>query len=350
VLRAIAEFHERGGETRALHMLLERSATDARRALATGRFDAGLFEVISTVAELRGATDTALVAQATLAALSGEEVPVSGAGPNAGDPKLDEVLAPDLLNGAFRALLKKSGDILDQAYPVDLRSIRAAPLPLESGAFVGFVRQLADSFGVRGLEVLASPALGPVCMPIGSDPPTLVFGQALLDSNDDAARYFLIIRSLKVLQARAAALSRTAPIELWPVLAGYLGMFAPNFAPQGVDAKKLAEAQQRLKNVPRRRMDDDVQTLALEVIGAIGNRASQVATALHQWGNRTGLLALGSPTASLRGLAFSAGLTGGPPTEGAERIKWVIRNPEARDLATFSVSEAYADARKRVGL
>lgn len=349
VLRAVAEFHERGGDVRALHVLLERAATDARRALATGRFDPHLFETIATVAELRGAADAALVAQATLAALAGEELAVSGAGPNACNPSLDDVLAPDLLNGAFRALLAKSGDLLDAAYPVDLRALRAAPLPHESAAFVAFVRQLAGAFGIHMLEVMGSPVLGAVCMPIGAETPTLVFGQALLDSTDDAARYFLMMRSLKLLQARASALSRVAPIELWPVIAAYLGQFAPNFAPQGVDARKLADAQQRLRNVPKRRLDDDVPVLALEVIGAIGNRASQVATALHQWGNRTGLLAVGSPSAALRGLAFAAGQSGGPP-QGPDRVKWVIRNPEARDLATFSVSENYAEARRRVGL
>jgi hypothetical protein len=350
VLRAVAQFHERHGEARALQILLERAVTDARRALATGRFDAGLFETIGTVADLRGASDAALVAQATLAALKGEETAIVGAGPLAGEPRLDEVLAPDLLSGAFRALLKKTGDMLDAAYPFDLRSVRATPLPAASGAFIDFVRQLAESFAIRGLEVLASPVLGPVCVPVGSDPPALVFGQALLDSTDDAARYFLMMRSLKILQTRATALSRTAPIELWPVLAAYLGQFTPSFSPQGVDAKKLAEAQQRFKNLQRRRPDDDVPVLALEVISAIGNRASQVATALHQWGNRTGLLALGDPTAALRGLAFVAGQAGGPPPEGSERIKWIVRNPEARDLATFSVSDAYAEARKRVGL
>jgi tetratricopeptide (TPR) repeat protein len=350
VLRALAEFHERGGEIRALQILLERATTDARRALATGRFDPGLFETIGTVAELRGAPDAALVAQATLAALKGEEVAITGAGPRAADPTLDDLLAPDLLNGAFRALLKKSGDILDAAFPADLRALGAAPLAGESTAFVAFVRELAQVFAIPDLSVLASPVLGPVCMPVGTEPATLVFGRALLDSSDEAARYFLIMRSLKILAARASALSRTAPIELWPVLAAYLRQFAPSFSPQGVDARKLADAEQRLRNVPKRRMDDDVPVLALEVVGAIGNRASQVATVLHQWGNRTGLLAVGSPTAALRGLGFAAGQAAGPPAEGADRVKWVVRNPEARDLATFSVSEAYAEARRRVGI
>jgi hypothetical protein len=31
-------------------------------------------------------------------------------------------------------------------------------------------------------------------------------------------------------------------------------------------------------------------------------------------------------------------------------MKWITRNPEARDLAVFSVSDAYAEARRQLGL
>ncbi|MEI9951032.1 MAG: hypothetical protein WDO74_19150 [Pseudomonadota bacterium] len=350
VLRAVAEFQQRHGETRATQVLLDRAATDARRALATGRFEPGFFEILATVAELKSAGDSALVARATLAALHGEEVPVPAAGPIAGDPRLDELLAPELVSSPLRALLQKSGDVLDAAYPVDLRTMRAQPMPVESAAFTSYVQQVAAAFGIRGLEVFTSPTLGAVCIPVNSGTAQLVFGQALLDSEDDAARYFLMIRSLKILQGKAAALSRTAPIDLWPVLAAYLSLFAPNWIPQGVEAKKLAEAQRRIQSVMPPKLDDAVPVLALEVIGAIGNRASLLGTALHQWGNRTALLSAGSLVASLRGVSFAVGQPGGPPKEGPERVKWIVRNPEARDLATFCVGEQYAEARTRLGL
>jgi uncharacterized protein HemY len=350
VLRAVAEFQRRGGEMRAMQVLLDRAATDARRALATGRFEPGFFEVLATVAELKNAGDAAIVARSTLAALHGEEVPVPAAGPIAGDPRLDDLLAPDLVSPPLRALLKKSGDILDAAYPVDLRSLRAAPLPASSAAFASYVQQVAAAFGIRELQIFASPTLGPVCMPVGSAPPQIVFGQALLDSEDDASRYFLLIRSLKILQGSAAALSRTAAVDLWPVLSAFLSLFAPTWIPQGVDAKKLAETQKRISAVMRTNLDDDVPMLALEVIGAIGNRASLLGTALQQWGNRTALLSAGSLVASLRGVALASPQPGSPPREGAERVKWIVRNPEARDLATFGVSEQYAEARGRLGL
>jgi tetratricopeptide (TPR) repeat protein len=349
VLRALVEMHQRANEQRAATVLLDRAATDARRALATGRFDPALFEMLASVAELRGAHDAASLATATLMSLSGEDMPVAATGQAAGDARLDDQIAPDLITPALRALLKKAGDVLDAGYPVDLRALKAAPLPVSSQAFVTFVQNVAQSFGLRGLEVFASPALGPVCMPVSTNPPVIVFGQTLLDHADDAARFFLLMRSLKILQGRAAALSRTPPIELPAVVSAFLSLFASNWTPQGVDAKKLSEARAKLQQAMRGRLDDDVPVLALEVIGSLGNRVSQLGTALHQWGDRCGLLAVGSPNAALRGLALAAGQLAGPPA-GPERVKWVIRNPEARDLAVFSVSEGYADARSRLGV
>jgi len=351
VLRALAEFYRRGGEATALNVLLDRAANDARRALGTGRFDASLFEALATVAELRGGTDAARVANATLAALNGTEPDLPGAGLAAGDARLDDLLAPELLTLPLRALLKKVGDPLDAAYALDLRSIRATPLPAEAVGFAQQIQQMATAFGVHNVEVYVSSALGPVCAPASSAPPRLVFGSSLLDkSADDAARTFLVLRSLKLLQSRTAALSRAAPIDLWPMVAGLLSVFAPSWAPPGVDAKKVAEHQQRFKSALVRQFDDDVPVLALEVIGSIGNRASQLGTAVNQWGNRTGLLALGSPATALLGVAVASGHPEGLPSDPAERLKWIVRNPEARDLAVFSVSEQYADARRRLGL
>lgn len=349
LLRAAAEFYHRGGEERALAVLLDRSAADARRALATGRFDASFFEVLGTVAELRGGADAATVAAATIAALEGrEEAAVRGAGPAAGDARLDELLAPELLTLPLRALLRKAGDALDAAYPLDLRALRAAPLPAQAHEFLGHVRQVASAFGINALEVFVSPMVGPSCLPVSSNPPQIVFGTELLESPDDAARYVVLIRTLKILQAHASTIARTAPIDLWPLTAAFLGVFATNWQPQGVDAKRFAEARQRIQPAIPRNLDDDVPILALEVIGSIGNRASQLATTVNQWGNRAALLAIGSPSAALRGVATT--LNQELPASGAERAKWVVRHPEARDLAVWSVSEPYAEARRRLGL
>lgn len=346
VLRALAEFYARTGESRALNVLLDRTANDARRALGTGRFDPSFFEALGSVAELRGDQDSAIVATATLRAIQGgEPIPVRGGGAIAGQPRFDDMLAPDLLSLPLRSFIQKTGNALDGAYAMDLRAMRAQPLPQEMQGFRQQIAQLAASYGVHNLEVLVAPHIGKSVQPASTNPPQLVIGKELLDADDQAVLYFLVFRALKLIQANACALSRTAPIDLWPVLAALLSLFADNWQPQGADAKKFAVAQQRIRATLPRSLDDDVPVLALEVIGGIGNRASQLATALHEWGNRTALLAIGDPRAALRAIAG-----GELPEEDAERAKWVTRNAEARDLAVFSVSEKYAQARQALGL
>ncbi len=351
VLRAVADAHRRHDEMAALNVLLDRAAAEARRALAHGRFDAAFFGILEATAELRGHADGASVAGATAAAIEGKpDVEVRGAGAAASSPALDDLLAPELLSSALRTLLKKLPAVLDAAYPVDLRALRAGPMPPARAEFAAEIRAVAESMGVRSLELLVSPALSSVAIPAQSFPARIVLGQGLLDVEDEAARYFCLVRALKIVQVNGGAFARIAPIDLWPATAALLSALAPGFQAQGVDAAKLADAKRRIDaSLPPRR-DEELATLALEVGGAIGNRASQLGQAVGQWASRTALLAVGSPSIALRGVALSLGQGEPPPTDPTERMKWVLRQPEAKDLATFSVSDGYAEARRQVGL
>lgn len=350
LLRALAEHYQRGDETAPLNMTLDRAVNDARRALSTGRFDPSFFELIATAAELRGHQDTAEVARATIAALAGEILELPGAGLAAVQPSLDELLAPPPFSAPFRALLQRTGDALERAHPVDLRALRAAPLPEDRAAIATLAEQIAPAFGLSGIQVLTAPSLGPTILAVGGEAPSLIIGKALLDSPVHPARYFLMLRAFKLLQSKAAIFARTAPIDLAPLTAAWLGTFASNWQPQGVDARKIDEEKQRLLPWLAPLNQGDVPLLALELTGTIGNRASQLATASHQWAGRTALLAMGELDSAFAGLALASGLKDGPPPDDAERLKWLSRHPEARDLAIFSVSEDYAEARRRAGL
>jgi hypothetical protein len=91
-----------------------------------------------------------------------------------------------------------------------------------------------------------------------------------------------------------------------------------------------------------------VSLLALEVVGSLGSRASQLATALNQWANRTALLAVGAPLTALRALALASNAD--LPSEGPERLRWIGRHAEGRDVAIFCVSDACGEARKKLGV
>jgi hypothetical protein len=350
LLGAVVAFYKRSNRLPAVQVLLDRAAGDARRALSTGRFDVNLFSMLAGVARLRDRAEAARIAQATVAAIEGRPSELLGAGARAADPRLDDQLAPELLTPAFRALLRKSGDVLDAAVPVDLRGIRAVPLPPQSSPAANEIRELGAAFGLHGLEVFVSQQLVSVCLPVGSQPPQIVIGQALLASNDDEVRRFLATRALKIVQARASALARSAPIDLLPLVSAYLLLFAPDWQPTAVDAGKLRDVHARLVKAKPARLDDDVGVLALEVIGSLGNRASTLHTVVNGWGNRVALLACGNLSTALSSIARAAGHSSGPAPSGPERATWIGRNAEARDLAVFSVSDAYAEIRAKLGV
>jgi predicted Zn-dependent protease len=350
LLTAVVAFYRRSNRLPAVQVLLDRAAGDARRALSTGRFDVNLFSMLGAVARLRDRAAAASIAEATVAAIEGRTSNLLGAGARAADPRLDDQLAPELLTAAFRALLRKSGEILDAAVSVDFRALRAVPLPAQASPAAAEIRDLGAAFGLPNLEVFVSQQLGSVCMPVGSNPPQIVIGQPLLASNDEEVRRFLVVRALKIVQARASALARSAPIDLLPLVSGYLLLFAPDWQPAAVDAGKLRDMHAKLAKWKPARLDDDVGVLALEVIGSLGNRASTLHTVVNGWGNRVALLASGDLSTALTAIARAAGHSSGPAASGPERATWIGRNAEARDLAVFSVSDAYADVRAKLGV
>lgn len=347
-LRAIVKFYQRTGQAPAAAVLLDRAVADARRALGTGRFEGFLFETLATAAELRGREDAAAAARATVAAIDGLESELPGVGPRAGDAKLDELLAPEVMTPAFRELLLRTGPMLDTAFPYDSDAIRATPVPPPLASLGEEVREIAGAYGLHQIQVLVSSVLGAVCIPARANPPTLVVGQVIA-AQPCPERTFLLHRAMKVLQAGAAVLARTAPIDLWPLVAAYLKVFSPSFTPQGVDAARFNDSYGRLSRALPQGLSPDVGVLAADVIGNIGNRASTLNAAVNGWGSRAGLLAIGDPNVALTGIAWAGGNANGPPLTGKERLTWIGRNAEARDIVIFSVSDAYVEARSRAG-
>ncbi|HMA97337.1 MAG TPA: hypothetical protein VKP30_31845, partial [Polyangiaceae bacterium] len=96
-IAALAGFFRRGKDFVALGALLDRSLTDARRALSTGRFDPTFFEVIASVAEQREQHDFVQVANATLAAIQARSAPIEGIGMRATEEDFADALAPEVL-------------------------------------------------------------------------------------------------------------------------------------------------------------------------------------------------------------------------------------------------------------
>lgn len=346
---ALYRFYKRTGQEPAADMLLDRAAAEVRRGLGAGRFEAPLFALAKMVAEMRDQTDAALIADATLAAIEGRDARLGGAGIRAGQPDLDEHTAPDIFIPPFREMLVATGQLMDLAAPFDVDSVRAKPLPPPNQDVLERTLEIAAGYGLANVQVLATNALGRVVIPAGMDPPTLVFGLSLVTTEDDAVREFMIHRALKVLQTKTAALARTAPIDLWPLVAAYLKLHSPSFEPAGVDGAKVKAFHDAMApHAPK--FGPHMSLLASEVISNIGNRASSLNTQSNAWGSRCALIALGDPNVALEAIAWASGSSSGPPPSGAERVRWIGRQAEARDLIVFSVSDGYAAARTALGI
>lgn len=350
VLRALAEFYTRHRQMPAVHILLDRAAAEARRSFAAGRFMPALFEVMAAVYDIRGKKDASRAVLATLAALNGAPSQLQGAESRAGDPRLDEVLAPDVLTPALRALLARAGDALDGVFPLDPRALQAQPLNASAGPVYNIAQTIASGMQIPGLQVFVSRQIGPTCLPIGSAPPAIVLGEQLMNAPNPLARTFLIARALKLVQAHASALLRVPPNDLPVLIAAWLQVFNPSWVPQGLNPAAVADAVRRIQAVLPRRNDPDAGLIALEVAGSLGNQAGLLGPAALAWADRTGLLAVGDMGAALDGMSWVMGMPNGAPKGPAERAAWIGRTPEAKELVIYSVSDSYAEARMRAGL
>jgi cellulose synthase operon protein C len=347
-LRAMAEFYSRQRQMPAMHILLDRAAGDARRAFAQGRFVPSLFQVLHAAFELRGKRDAARVVAATLAAVEGQPSDLMGGDARSVDPRLDDVLCPDIMSPALRALLFRAGDALDVVAPVDLRLLKATPLPPGTpiGATVGSV---ATVVGLGALQILISPVLDRVALPLATNPPTLLVGEGLAKVKNERARMFVVVRAMKMILARASAMLRVQPQEVPGLVAGLFNTFNPSYMPQGVDAKRVSELARRIGPALPRNLDPTVGVIALEAAGMVGTQWTNLGPAAHAWANRVALLAVGDPNAALDAIAWSQN-EDAAPIGSEERAAWIARHAEARELMTFSVTDAYAEARIRLGL
>jgi tetratricopeptide (TPR) repeat protein len=348
LLRALAEFYVRHQQTPAVKILLDRAGSDARRAVATGRLNRELFELVATVFELKGKKDAQRTAREMFEAVEARPADLHGAGERAFHPQLDDLIAPDALSPALRALLLKAGDALDAVTPLDQRDLRALATP-DRAKMPRLAVSLGEALGLGTVQVLSSSRLDRVCIAAGSTPPTIVIGQALLD--DEHVGPFLVLRALKLLHRKASALARVESARLPVLVSAWLKSLNPNWQPpKEIDRRELDRECARIQGALPRNLDADAGALALEVARAIEGQQGSLGVWVLEWANRTALLALGDPRAGLDAIAAASGDAGGAPTEPKERAAWIARTSEARDLVAFALSEPFALARERAGL
>jgi cellulose synthase operon protein C len=343
VLRSLAGFYVRHHQTPALNILLDRTAGDARRALSGGRITHALFEVLATVFDLRGNEEAVRITQAMSAALGGRRAEFDGAGDRALDARLDDMLAPEGMTAPMRALLAKTGEALDAVTHVDLRALRAVPVPTDN-PLARLATRTGLSCGLTAVQTIVSPKLGAVCVPLGSAPAAIAIGESLLDADERVAA-FLVIRALKLVLAKASMLARVPSAEAAVIVCAWLKCYNPTWPPpQGILPAAVNAVGGRLQTFMPRQVDSGTAAMALEAATTMPSPPLLGSLALA-WANRVALLALGDANAALDAIALSTG-NERVPRETNERAAWVARTAEARDLIAFAVSDAFAAAKE----
>jgi predicted Zn-dependent protease len=344
LLRELTEFYQRHQQAPAVKILLDRVAGDARRALAAGQISPIVFETLGTVFELRGRKDGARVAQGMIEALEARPFDLRGGGDRALDPQVDDWLAPESLSPALRALLAKAGDALDAAAGLNLRELRATPAKPNS-AMAHFAARVAAGIGISGLQVFTSPKIALACLPVSSTPPSILLGEALADQ--ERIGPFLVVRALKLVKARASALARLPGPELSVLVAAWLKCFNPPWRPKWAAAAALDAAYGKVRAALPRHLEPSLAVLGLEAGAAMEEASLPLGSFAIEWADRASLLALGDPSLAFEAIAATIGDTWNGATD---RSGWIARTPEALSLAAFAVSDAFVQARARLGL
>lgn len=347
VLEAQHDHYTAAGDADNARRVVERAAFEARAAIDAGRVDTAPFVTLEAAARLSGEHEAARAAGAVAAALTGRRSSApAGAGVAAADERLDDLLAPSALDPDLRQLLCAAGDAIERAY--------AQELPLSDGELpeprAARVRELARGFGFGRSRLLVSSDLGLECRSVGAGPPDLVLGVALVEHEDPRLVDFVVSSALHLARVNGAVIARLPAAERRPLLAGFLACFAPPWPASGEDAQRLLAAKNRLRPhvtlVPEHHAVARIAALTPRVVDA----ADDIAEALRCWAARVAFSCVGDIAVALEALWAAAHPSSPWPRTEEAKIRWIAAHPQARDLVSFGVSEAYILSRVRAGL
>jgi hypothetical protein len=212
------------------------------------------------------------------------------------------------------------------------------------------VRTVATAFGLHDVRVAISDDVGCDCVTVFGSPVLVIFGRPLLAHDNPRVRDFLLLRSLKIAQVNACALSRMSATELWSAVAGFLACFSTAWRAEGQDAQRLVAARNRIRPHVTAILSQELTAMTAALTSNIVPQAAQLGDALWRWASRVALFGVGELGVALEGLSAVASGRAATPKEVDARIRWIANSNAARDLVGYGVSEAYTEARRRAGL
>lgn len=358
ILRALADLYERQNAESALSMHLNRASGDFRRQIEEEPSSSEAWTGLAEVLTWRGADDAGRVVASTALASGVSEITLTGrldaaggapgGGAAATDPELHDLLAPTLLTPATFEVFREVGPTLDKLLPFDAKAWRTEKVDRRDDPLHLEAQRVARWFGHADVQILISDAAPKVCVPVSSEPLTIVVGREVAAQASAGERAFLFARAAKVASVELGVAMRSPPRQLGLYLAALVRLYDPHHQPADIEPKELELAVKRMSRALPRRVRDVLGPAAVEMGGTRGFDAARIGLAAAQLGDRAGLLAIGNVPMAVLSLLRLAGISGRGQSPG-ERVESLRNVPEALDLVRFAMSDAHFDARRRIG-
>jgi tetratricopeptide (TPR) repeat protein len=348
-IKALHGYYLRHGKRALADALLERTPAELARLLVAGRTEDGVFDALVAMAELRGRSDGVAVARTIRTAAHGGAGRLGGAGARGAHPSLDDLVAPEVFSAELRELLAATGHALDGATPFDGLGLRTRPLSVADPS-VTRAREIASAHGLSSVDLVVANTLSPTIVPVSVSPVVLCVGAPLLAPAQRAQFELCVHRALTLVRTRTAALARTAPIDEGPVLAAYLRLHDPSLSVEGVDAGRLEELMARMRaHAPDLKVDARLASLARRAFESLGARHPALGASAVAWSWHVATLCVGDLGLVFDAMGYTTSSVGAPARE-AERLRWLGKHLEARELLAFLVSVPHLEGRARLGL
>ncbi len=337
-LRLQVEFFRFHKQAPAAQITLDRTLTEIRRAIASGRLSPPLFALAAEAHRLREKRAAASLAEAAGQALGGAARFIP-AFPKALSAQVIEAVRPETISPQLAALFATaSGPLEAFANP----ALRQGTTALKDPSLLSVIEALGREFGIGQCEVLVSKALHKTCVPLSASTPVLLIGEPFLKEVGTGPARFLLVRALQTMATKTTILLQLPTKSLVSILGAWGHVLAPTWTPHGVGQQELTELSKKVRSSWHMKglARNDVSLLAMEALSTIADSAPHLGSAAAVWANRTALLATGDPAAALDGIAWNQRLERAP--QGDERVSWAAHNYEAREVLAFAAVDAAA--------
>lgn len=358
VLRRLAVLHRHSGDTQALAVHLQRAATEVRSGIVADLGNVDAWVALMDVLEWRGRPEASRVVAATALAIGlqdpsfSENVDVvaqlaGGRGASL-DGDLDELLAPEALSPEARAFFVGAEEAFSALLPFDAKGAKAERIDAKDHPWRVQLAEVARWLSVPSIELWVTPASPRICVPISARPLAVLVGKEIYERATEREKTFLLVRAVKLALAGFAPLLRAPSPELLLALGGFFRALDPTFAISTLPIPQLDEAAKRTTKTLGRKLRPEHAAQFRAMVARPGFDASRLLPLALQFGDRVGLVAVGSPQHALNATLRLAG-DSGAGVAGRARFDAICRVRFARALAEFAISESHFESRRQSG-